>query len=354
MVSKVNSPKTLSPDGSGRFFMMAKILEAFHGGSKKKITLLDVGGGSPFMTHQLKDTSFSHDLTAIDILPKPAGFRGTYIEGDATKMPFNDGTFNTVITTDVLEHIPPAKKKVFVEECIRVAKDYVVIAAPFNSDGVDAAEHATNDFNTKLFGQGQPWLEEHFESKKPELDMVLETAKQLGCETELIGTNNLYNWVLSTHVNLIEAKLGLNAAQHVKSNLRANEYLLTSGDMTAPYYRHFIVIFKTSAPKKVKETVQQLASPVVDHSTSIAYFHDLMNLIADKMASTEAERKDLEIKLINEHKEAVSRQEKIETLEREITQLQRVIERCRPYLRVRGLTPKKILNKLSPNRKARK
>jgi hypothetical protein len=58
MVSKVNSPMNLSPDGSGRFFMMSKILEVLHGKSNETVSLLDVGGSSPFMTNQLRESPF--------------------------------------------------------------------------------------------------------------------------------------------------------------------------------------------------------------------------------------------------------------------------------------------------------
>jgi hypothetical protein len=326
----------LSPDGSGRFFMMARLLEIFHTGDKNTISLLDVGGSSSFMTSQLKESPFPYLLTAIDILPRPRGFQGTYVQGDATNMEFGDKTFNTVITTDVLEHIPISKKADFVKECIRVAKDYVVIAAPFNTEGVDVAEHATNEFNIKLFNEGQVWLEEHFENTKPELSEVLETAKKMNCETQVIGTNNLYTWLLSTHINLVGAKLGLDDQGHTKSNMLLNEHLLTSGDMTPPYYRHFVVIFKNKPTKAVREKLNILALPDIDHTPSINYFHELMDLVASRMIETRTELNKMNEKLRDG-------QAQIESLERMNEEKQAIIKRCAPYLKVLALSPKRII-----------
>jgi len=340
MVEKINSPKQLSPDGSGRFLVMLKIIQGLMDGEKhKKISLLDVGGGSPYMTSILKEVAIPHDLTTIDILPKPKGFSGKYIQGDATKMEFDDNTFDIVVSTDVLEHIPVERKKEFVQEAIRVAKEYIIIAAPFDTDGVDYAEHLTNDFNKKLFNEGQSWLEEHFEQTKPILSAVESVVEKNGLEYEVIGTNNLYNWVLATHMNLIEAKYGLGIKKINNNNEAFNETILSSGDMVGPFYRHFVVIFKKPLSTHQRENLNKITHQKIDHTSSLKYIHTLGTIVSERISEL---RKD-----VNKGSVALARANKeIYNLQQELSIKEAIIDKYRPYMRVIDLTPKKVVKKL--------
>jgi len=344
MVKQVAMVRELSPDGSGRFLMMSSLLETLHGAGDKEVNILDVGGSSPFMSKQLATLSPRYTLTAIDILPKPEKFRGTYIQGDATKMAFADSTFDTVISTDVLEHIPPDKKEAIVRESIRVARSFVILAAPFNTPGVEEAERVTNEFNKSLFGEGQPWLEEHFEYKKPEIELINKITEELGYESVVIGTNNLYGWLFSTHFNLLEAKLGLDKQEHVKANELLNQTLLKSDDMTGPFYRHFVVIFKQSPKKEILEHVKALQTPAdLDQTAMPRYFHELMGLVVKRIqkadiATTAAEE---QTKQLREEMDVVHKQ-----ASDKIRELEAIIERCRPYLSLLKLHPRAIAQKL--------
>lgn len=340
MVKQIASVSELSPDGSGRFLMMSSLLEALYGEGDRKITILDIGGSSLFMSEQLANLSPRYDLTAIDILPRPDKFQGTYIQGDATKMEFDDNAFDVVIGTDVLEHIPIEKKEALVRESIRVAKSFVILAAPFNTPGVEEVEKTTNDFNKILFGEGQPWLEEHFKYKKPELDLVHKVVKDLKHESIIIGTNNLYSWLFSTHLNLLEAKLGLGQREHIKANRLLNQTLLQSGDMTAPFYRHFVVIFKQTPSKRVLGRVKTLQMPIKEDQRAIPrYFHDLMKLVAGRIQRSDKAVIEAEKRIGQLQAETAASSERIRELEA-------IIERCRPYLSLLEFHPRSLAKKL--------
>ena len=291
------------------------------------------------MTHILEELKTPYEHTTIDILPRPKGLSGIYVQGDATQMTFDDNSFDLVVSTDVLEHIPLNLKKAFVEECIRVAKDYVIIAAPFNTEGVDHAEHLTNDFNKKLFKQGQSWLEEHFEFTKPEISLVESVIKKQKLEYQLIGTNNLYNWVLATHTNLIEAKHGLGKKKLTENNLTFNEDLLRSGDMSGPFYRHFFVIFKKKLSTAQLKQLQYFNSPVVDHHSNLNYIHNLASATSDRISGL---RSELDVA----HRSLESANKTISNLKQELTSKDAIIEKARPYLRMLNLSPRSIKNRI--------
>jgi hypothetical protein len=106
-----------------------------------------------------------------------------------------------------------------------------------------------------------------------------------------------------------------------------------SGDMAAPHYRHFIIIFKNKPTRIVEQKLNKLASPKVDHAPSIAYFHELMTLIASQMIESKHQLDGI-------NKELSDRQLEIERLRAE---KQAIIDRCRPYLRLLNLNPKKLI-----------
>ncbi len=328
MVSKIKLVDELSPDGSSRFFIMVSLLNILNN-KNKTIKLLDVGGSSPYMASALNSLNAPFEISVIDILPKPEHFKGEYIQGDALNMPFADNSFDTVISTDVLEHIPYQNKIDFVHECLRVAKNYVIIAAPFDSDAVDAAEHATNDLNVKLFDVGQSWLEEHFEYKKPNLDNVLQAINKKGYEAEVVGSNNLYNWILSTHLNLVEAKLGLDSKKLININKLFNKSLLTSNDMSPPFYRHFVVVSKKNLSIDKKEKIDALRNPSVSHKESIIYIHSLLTLVAEKMKESDIKMKQLEK---TSNSEVYDLNKQIDNLKSELADKQSIIDKCRPYI----------------------
>ena len=56
----------------------------------------------------LRAAGFSGDLTAADILPRPAGLDTTtrWIEGDLNEpLPLPSGSFDVIISTEVIEHL---------------------------------------------------------------------------------------------------------------------------------------------------------------------------------------------------------------------------------------------------------
>lgn len=241
----------LSPDGYSRFFMMVDILEQLYKNQTKPVRILDVGGSSEFLGQQLAASNLKYELTILDILEQPPTITTAYIEGDATKMELQDNSFDAVVSTDTLEHIPGNLKRTFVSECLRVAKDVCIIAAPFQTEGVAAADLSVNDFNKKLFnGAGQQWLEEHLEYGQPTRDTITKVATKEKVLFDELGTQNLTTWLLNTHINLIDASLGLNTKNHVAVNRFYNKHILAMGDCDEPTYRRFFILYKDPAQQQ--------------------------------------------------------------------------------------------------------
>jgi hypothetical protein len=249
-------------------------------------------------------------------------------------MTFSDNSYDLVISTDVLEHIPEAKKQAFLDECLRVARGFCIIAAPFDTPGVDEAERIVNDFNKHLFGIGQDWLEEHLKFGKPKRELFLETLKRQKIAFTEFGTQNLTTWTINTHLNLIDAKLGLPNAKHKAANRYYNQRIMQMNEFTNPTYRHFFVMYVDGKAKQF-DASRYLQAPT-DEATLLAHVHMLIELVTDRIGELRAETTTL-----NEANSAIL--EELAQSKQKIADQQRILDRLQPLL---GLARKPLVRKV--------
>ncbi len=92
-------------------------------------TVLEVGCGRGYLANLL---SKNHDVTGFDIVVSKelkAKFPGVkFVQGNIQKLPFNDNSFDTVVSTHTLEHVQDLSGAV--SELRRVAKGELIIVVP--------------------------------------------------------------------------------------------------------------------------------------------------------------------------------------------------------------------------------
>jgi len=84
--------------------------------------VLDVGIKDAFFWGGRKPDN----VVGLDL--KNYGF--TDVIGDARALPFKDKSFDTVVMTEVIEHIPPEDRDRVIQELQRVARKIIIISAP--------------------------------------------------------------------------------------------------------------------------------------------------------------------------------------------------------------------------------
>ncbi|MGX6449160.1 class I SAM-dependent methyltransferase, partial [Patulibacter sp. S7RM1-6] len=84
--------------------------------------ILDVGCG----TLGLRAQEPALDVTGVDLVDRPT-YPGPFVRADATgRLPFDDGAFDLVYSSSVVEHIPPAQRPAFARELLRVGRGLYV------------------------------------------------------------------------------------------------------------------------------------------------------------------------------------------------------------------------------------
>jgi hypothetical protein len=83
------------------------------------------------------------------------------VEYGGKSLPFGSRTFDAVVSLDTLEHLPQEFRKRFVVECTRVARRFVLIAAPLGTSAHLAYEDRLDRLYYEVCGTFNRWLHEH-------------------------------------------------------------------------------------------------------------------------------------------------------------------------------------------------
>lgn len=110
-----------------------ELLEAI--GRTECESLLDAGCGEGFVLSAVADRFPEMKLSGVDVkeeaieyAKKHFGERARFRPGSIYKLPFSDKSFDTVLCSEVLEHLDDPNRAV--GELKRVARNYVVISVP--------------------------------------------------------------------------------------------------------------------------------------------------------------------------------------------------------------------------------
>ena len=113
-------------------------------------TVLDVGGNLGVLK-QFMDG----DILTLNV------DESADLKYDGGTIPFEADRFDAVVSLDTLEHVPPDARLSFLQECARVTRRYLIVAAPYGSDEHRAYEKKLDALYTQTHGAVHTFLNEH-------------------------------------------------------------------------------------------------------------------------------------------------------------------------------------------------
>lgn len=241
-------------DRYDRYGAIARCLRASLGAGPLRV--LDVGDAAGYLllfAGRLR-------LVGIDVEVQPDRLPDAVaMVGDGTKLPFADRTFDAVVSSDVLEHVPQAGRAAFIAELSRVSKDMVVLAAPFDTDGVAGVEELIRRFVLLATGSPQAQLEEHRDRCLPSLEAARDDLSAHG-PVVVAGNGNLWDWLqlmLVKHQLVARPALrplhdGIDALYNLSLAGRAAE---------PPFYRHLLASRRAGAVELGASTAAVIPGP---------------------------------------------------------------------------------------------
>jgi len=203
---------------------------------KPTLDVLDVGGSPATLIQFLPQDN----VMVMDV----ADQGGLGIYGDGLALPFRSQSFDIVVTSDTLEHVPPADRSRFLAQLGRVAREAVIIGAPFDDPAVVQAEEVLQSLILARYGESYHFLDEHRTYGLPKLDPSIEFMRSKGFNTAILPNGYLHRWLVAiSTLFLLQWRFHdpeLNA--RVSAYYNQNFYRTDNRD---PSYRKIIVAAKT-------------------------------------------------------------------------------------------------------------
>lgn len=138
---------------AARFFPILKELKKL---LSRESSLLEVGSGPLGLGEFWKKSFVGCDV----IFPFPPIAHMRAVRSSGHELPFAARSFDAVVVSDVLEHVPPDKRSQVVAEALRVARGVVVFAYPCGSAAFALDQRLYQDLKTRKVPPPE-WLEEH-------------------------------------------------------------------------------------------------------------------------------------------------------------------------------------------------
>src|SRR5215210_5147642 len=241
-------------DQHQRYRIVADVIERLRGNSGP-LQILDVGGGEGIILNFLSEDRVTI-LEQSDVEGVP-----DFVKGDATALPFEDEAFDFVVSVDVYEHIRAEVRDRYLSELRRTARRGVLLAAPFDSDAVRAAELLANEFHRAMHLEDNVWLREHAENGLPSLEDAKRFFEGHDDTVSVLPNGYIPHWLAMICLTFYSSKLeGELSGISEQVNAFYNEFMYEL-DNTEPCYRFLLVSLKEPADAHLDELASSTPSP---------------------------------------------------------------------------------------------
>lgn len=162
-------------------------------------TILEVGSGSlglgEFWSSQFVGCDISFSSVPV------ANMRAVRCSGH--QLPFRDHSFDAVVVSDVMEHVPPHMRKQVIAEVLRVAGRMAVFGYPCGQDAFEIDKKLYRDYRVHKLSL-PVWLEEHMVHPFPGEDLFKDLP--VGWKKRIIPNESLrfHYWMMRAEMSRLK------------------------------------------------------------------------------------------------------------------------------------------------------
>jgi hypothetical protein len=160
----------------------------------------------------------------------------TPVVASAADLPFSDGSFDAVVASDVLEHIPPDLRATVICEALRVARRLVIFGFPCGT-AAHNADRALREIYVAKHLEVPTWLEEHMLAPFPEPDLF---SSFPGWNVSQFGNESIrfHSWMMRQELRrpFVYASIAV-----IRFSPRLLEALLRRADSSLCYRQIFVL-----------------------------------------------------------------------------------------------------------------
>jgi SAM-dependent methyltransferase len=156
-------------------------------------------------------------------------------------LPFENGSFDAVVASDVLEHVPPAYRMIVIQEALRVTRKLTIFGFPSGAAALESDKRLAEVYDRR--GLARPtWLQEHIQHGFPGEDLF--DGLKSDSSVTSFGNENVqfHRWVMTREMS---GPWGRGFRILLSAVPRMAERVLLRADRQ-PFYRKIVVIQRRS------------------------------------------------------------------------------------------------------------
>jgi len=161
--------------------------------------ILEVGSGSGGLADYLHAPIVGLDV-AFERTADRASSYLTQVEGRADALPFEDASFDVVLSVEMLEHVPAGDRERVLAEMLRVLRPGGRLVVTFPADAAAARlDRTLNERFRRHHGQDHPWVIEHIREGVPATADVVALVRTLAGAEASVGVRKhdpSWSWLL--------------------------------------------------------------------------------------------------------------------------------------------------------------